>query len=303
MQKINFKYIKYIFLIFLFTTINVFFSTEIPKYTAKNIDIGIMSNGIEYAVFDKLDENTAKKLNDNILKNYDKNNNIYSLKNNIDKKELEKETIAQLNANRVEVLKTISLENEKFGINKANSFILKNSSYMLLFAILSAIFIFLSNLTISYTVSILSKDLRRKVFNKIEKFTEYNISKFGISSLITRTTNDISNIQDSLNMILKMSLLALIMLIFASYQAYMLAPSLMEVLYIFGFLVIILITLALYLIIPRIKKLQKITDNINNITKEILTGKRVIRSFKKEKTENEKFFNINTNYKKVNTFL
>lgn len=304
MKKYNIKkYIKYFLLFTILLMAQQYLNTLIPMYTARNVDIGIVNRGVEFAVFDNITYETSKKLNANILSNYTIENNIYTLKKQVNKSLLEKETISQLKADKKEIIKMVQRENEKLGINNSSKFIINNSLKMLAIATISAIFVVSSNFSISYTCARISKDLREKIFKHISTLTDKDITDFGVSSLITRSTNDITVIQTSLNIIFKMCMLAGLMFFFSSYQAYKIEPRLMPVLIAFSILVIIVIVIALILILPRLKKRQKIMDRLNTIVREILTGKRVIRAFEKTDFESAKFDNINKEHYKLNKAL
>ena len=174
--------------------------------------------------------------------------------------------------------------------------------YMLICAfgsLLSAVFVgYLSSL-ISATFS---KNVRKKLFEKIQSFSMEEIKLFSTSSLITRTTNDITNIQMFISMGLQMMIKAPITAIWAimkilnkSWQWSVVTAS--------AVLILILMVIFLMLtVLPKFKIVQKLIDNINNLTRENLTGIRVIRAFNGEKYQEEKFEKGNENLTKTQLF-
>ena len=180
--------------------------------------------------------------------------------------------------------------------------VLLQGVYMLICAfgsLLSAVFVgYLSSL-ISATFS---KNVRKKVFEKIQSFSMEEIKLFSTSSLITRTTNDITNIQMFISMGLQMMIKAPITAIWAimkilnkSWQWSVVTAS--------AVLTLILMVIFLMLtVLPKFKIVQKLIDNINNLTRENLTGIRVIRAFNGEKYQEEKFDKGNENLTKTQFF-
>ena len=180
--------------------------------------------------------------------------------------------------------------------------VLLQGVYMLICAfgsLLSAVFVgYLSSL-ISATFS---KNVRKKVFEKIQSFSMEEIKLFSTSSLITRTTNDITNIQMFISMGLQMMIKAPITAIWAimkilnkSWQWSVVTAS--------AVLTLILMVIFLMLtVLPKFKIVQKLIDNINNLTRENLTGIRVIRAFNGEKYQEEKFEKGNENLTKTQLF-
>ena len=180
--------------------------------------------------------------------------------------------------------------------------VLLQGVYMLICAfgsLLSAVFVgYLSSL-ISATFS---KNVRKKLFKKIQSFSMEEIKLFSTSSLITRTTNDITNIQMFISMGLQMMIKAPITAIWAimkilnkSWQWSVVTAS--------AVLILILMVIFLMLtVLPKFKIVQKLIDNINNLTRENLTGIRVIRAFNGEKYQEEKFEKGNQNLTKTQLF-
>lgn len=138
--------------------------------------------------------------------------------------------------------------------------------------------------------------LRGKIFKKVLSFGNYEMDKFGSSSLITRTTNDVMQIQNVTIMMLRMMIMAPLMLIGASVMAYFNEKRLTSIFLVSIPILLIAIGCAMYFAAPLFQKLQKQIDRINLIFREGLTGVRVIRAFRQDKFEQERFDRANKDY-------
>ena len=138
-----------------------------------------------------------------------------------------------------------------------------------------------------------ANDLRKDLFNQIQKFSFKNIDQYSTGSLITRLTNDVTQIQHMIQMMLRMALRAPGMLIGALIMAFALNPKLALVI----LLVIPLLAIVLYFIMkiafPRFKIMQQKLDRLNIVTQENLTNIRVVKSFVREDYEQNKFAKAN----------
>lgn len=138
--------------------------------------------------------------------------------------------------------------------------------------------------------------LREAVFRKVLQFSGREIDQFGTSSLITRTTNDILQIQNVLIMLLRMMLMAPLMLIGASFMAYQSEKRLTGVCLVSIPLLLVAIAVIMYFAVPLFKGLQKKIDRINLTFREGLTGVRVIRAFRRDDFEQKRFADANKDY-------
>lgn len=156
----------------------------------------------------------------------------------------------------------------------------------------------LSAVCVGYLASLLSasfsKLLRKKIFNKVEDFGTEEIKKFSTSSLITRTTNDVTQIEMLISMGLQMLIKAPIMAVWAISK--ILNKSVEWSALTGAGVVILLLTIGILMIIvlPRFEKVQKLIDKVNGVTRENLTGIRVIRAFNAEKYQEKRFENVNS---------
>ena len=148
-----------------------------------------------------------------------------------------------------------------------------------------------------------ARDIRRKVFEKVESFSIAEFNSLSTASLITRSTNDIQQIQMVTLMILRMVLMAPFMAIGALQNAIQNAPELIWIIAMAVGALFVIIVVLFTTALPKFKILQKMVDTLNLVTRENLTGLRVIRAFNKEKTEEKKFDEANADLMKLNLFV
>ena len=148
-----------------------------------------------------------------------------------------------------------------------------------------------------------ARDLRNMVFAKIENFSLVEFNKFSTASLITRSTNDIQQIQQVTIMLCRIALLAPLMGILSTFKAYRLAPSMSWIMAVAVGALIAIVLALFYLVIPQFTKLQKLVDKLNSVTREILTGLRVIRAFGKEEYEAQKFNKVNQDLTRIHLLV
>ena len=148
-----------------------------------------------------------------------------------------------------------------------------------------------------------ARDIRRKVFEKVESFSIAEFNSLSTASLITRSTNDIQQIQMVTLMILRMVLMAPFMAIGALQNAIQNAPELSWIIAMAVGALFVIIVVLFTTALPKFKILQKMVDTLNLVTRENLTGLRVIRAFNKEKTEEKKFDEANADLMKLNLFV
>ena len=173
------------------------------------------------------------------------------------------------------------------------SYMLQLGSWMLAVAAFGTLCAILSSYYSARVAAGFGRDIRKKVFQKVESFALEEVNSFGTSSLINRTTNDITQVQQVTIMILRMVAFAPMMCIGGIIMAVSKNAKLSLV-----FLVAIpVLALVIFSImkkgIPLFKSLQKKLDQLNGVLRENLTGLRVIRSFNKEKYEQKRFLQAN----------
>jgi ATP-binding cassette subfamily B multidrug efflux pump len=188
-------------------------------------------------------------------------------------------------------------------VNKDTSVILYNGILMLLVTLGGAACAVAAGFLSSRTAAAFSRDLRERVFTTVQNFSLAEFSRFSTASLITRSTNDIQQIQIALVMIFRMVIAAPIMALGAVIKAYDMAPSMtwligLAVTVLFGMMLLVF-TIAM----PRFRLLQQLVDRINLVAREILTGVRVIRAFNAEAHEEEKFDRANLDLTRTSLFV
>ncbi len=180
--------------------------------------------------------------------------------------------------------------------------ILKEGGYMMLCAFGSLIASFVVGYYAAQVAAYFGKIMRKSIFEKVGKFGTEEIKEFSTSSLITRTTNDVTQVQMLIGMGLQAMIKAPIM---ASWAIFKIAGKNFSWTMATGIgVVILLITIAILmsLVFPKFKIVQKLTDNLNRITRENLTGIRVIRAFNAEDYQQKKFEEANEELKNVQLF-
>ena len=140
-------------------------------------------------------------------------------------------------------------------------------------------------------------DLRRDLYAKVQQYSFANIDKFSASSLVTRMTNDVTQIQNFVNMLLRMALRSPGMLIGGIIMAISLKPSLSVILAITMPIMLIVLFMLIRMGFPRFEKLQKKVDKLNSTVRENVTNVRVVKSFVREDYEIDKFSQDNADLK------
>lgn len=141
--------------------------------------------------------------------------------------------------------------------------------------------------------------LREKLFNKIMFFSNQEIDRYGTSTLMTRTTSDVLQIQQFMMFVLRLAIIDPLRIIFAAVLAYLREPQLTFIFIIIVPILVILIRFILKKVSPLFRSLQVKTDRINRVFREGLTGIRVIRAFRKEEYEENRFNEANEDYKET----
>lgn len=181
--------------------------------------------------------------------------------------------------------------------------ILKNGGIMLL-TIVGA---FVTTLGVSYLSALIITSVmakaRHQVFEKVNNFSMTEINNFSIASLITRSTNDITQLQNVLIMTINMGLTAPITAIVAIIKIINLSKGLSVVTAISVVALLMLVSLIFIFVVPKFKKVQSLTDNVNLVTRENLTGIKVVRANGAEKAQEEKFNKVNVKLTNTNIFI
>lgn len=148
-----------------------------------------------------------------------------------------------------------------------------------------------------------AKNLRKDVFEKVESFSDEEFSKFSTASLITRTTNDITQVQMVSMMMLRIIAFAPIMGIGALVKAIHNSPSMTWIVVVILIVIFGVIMVAFVIVLPKFKIIQKLVDKLNLTMRENLTGMLVIRAFGNEKHSEDRFDKANQDLRDVNLFV
>ncbi|MBQ7136404.1 MAG: ABC transporter ATP-binding protein [Bacilli bacterium] len=149
----------------------------------------------------------------------------------------------------------------------------------------------------------LARTLRSKVFEKVVKFSKNEMKKFGTSSLITRTTNDIQQIQQVVVMLMRVVFYAPIIAIGGIIKTTRADNSMLWIIVIAVAALFIIVGTLFITVMPKFKIFQSLIDKLNLVSREILTGIPVIRAFSNERHEEKRFDEANTRLTKVNLFV
>ena len=175
--------------------------------------------------------------------------------------------------------------------------------WMLMFAAISAATSFVSSYFAAKIGAYFSRDLRAAVFAKILNYNMEDLKAFSTASLITRTTNDVSQIQMVITMILSMLVRAPLFSIFGLIMAIQTAPEMSWIIVVGITAVVISVTAIMLAVGPKFKVFQKLVDRVTLITRENLTGLKVVRAFNNEKVEKRKFIETNDDLTRLMIFI
>ena len=199
-----------------------------------------------------------------------------------------------------QIYKNIEIDTDKI----QNNYILLSGMQMLGVALISMISAVLIMLLSSRVAAKLGKTLRDKVFKKVINFSNAEFVQFSTASLITRSTNDIQQIQQLITILFRVVVYAPIIGIGGFIKVLTTSNNKMSWVIGVAILAIFFIVAVLFAIVmPKFKKLQDLVDKLNQVSREILTGLPVIRAFNKEKNEEHRFDLANMDLTKTNIFV
>ena len=148
-----------------------------------------------------------------------------------------------------------------------------------------------------------SRNLRKAVFSKVQSFSMEEINRFSTASLITRSTNDIQQIQNTVIMTLRMAVTAPIMAVKAVLKIVDRSSQLSWITALAMLLLLAIVLIMFFLVVPRFTKIQSLTDKLNNVTRENLTGLRVVRAYNAEEYQQDKSEQANNNLTGTHLFV
>lgn len=265
---------------------------SIDKASKKKLNITIEE--VAYTIYTLM---SSKQLESSILNNVRNKDYLYNYR---------KEAINKIKDNKELFLSKVAVrfveeEYKNVGIdtNKISNEYLKNTAINMM--LITFVILFIS-VTVGFIASrvaaSIGKNLRKQIYEKVMNFSTLDIEKFSISSLITRTTNDITQVQNSLSMILVIVLYAPLMAIAGSIKVLKTNVNMSYMIALGISLIIVLIVISFIYAMPKFKAMQTLLDRINLVSREILTGIQVIRVFGREKYEEQRFDKENQNHMK-----
>ena len=183
-------------------------------------------------------------------------------------------------------------EYKQLGINtnEIRTNYLKEVGFMMIIVtLISGIASVISNFIASRVSAKVAYNLREKLYNKVLSFSKQDIDKFSTASLITRSTNDIQQIQNALNMFLFIAFFAPMMAMWGIYKVTQTDTGMTWIIALGVGILALVLGVITFLVMPKFKIMQKLIDKVNLVTRELLTGISVIRVFGREKHEEKRF--------------
>lgn len=199
-----------------------------------------------------------------------------------------------------QIYKNVNVDTDRL----QNNYILMSGFQMLGVALISMVSAIIVMLLSNRVAAQLARTVREKVFEKVLSFSNGELINFSTSSLITRTTNDIQQIQQLMTMLFRVVVYAPVIGVGGLIKVFTNSDKSMA--WIIGvaiFAILIIVGTLFIIVMPKFKKLQELTDKLNLVAREILSGLPVIRAFNTEKKEEKRFDVANVNLMNVNIFV
>ena len=286
----------------------ILYGLESDDESSKMIQEQMMKNMTSNMSSQNINQNTAT--NNFNLDNID----IFTILESMSKdqkadmiKEMDKQLVdlpeAMISQGAVSFVKS---EYKEIGIDTGNlqtKYILTTGAKMIGITVLSM----MASITVGFLASrvgaSLGRTLRSKTFEKVMRFSSKEMTEFSTASLITRSTNDIQQIQQMTVMMLRMVFFAPFMALGGIYKVLNTNTSMTWIIGVAVLGVVLIVAILFTTVMPRFKKIQKLVDKLNLVTREILTGLPVIRAFSTNKFEENRFDGVNKDLTKANMFV
>ena len=200
----------------------------------------------------------------------------------------------------------VNNEYKSIGIDMDNlqsKYILKSGGQMLGIAILSMFVTIIVTFLAAKVAATLGKTLRNNVYEKVMSFSNEEMKKFSTASLITRSTNDIQQIQMMMVMILRFIFYAPMMAMMGIFKVINTNVSMSWIIAVAVICIVFLLGIIFTFVMPKFKLVQKLVDKLNLVSREIITGIMPIRAFSNQKHEEERFEKANGDLTRVNIFV
>lgn len=239
---------------------------------------------------------------------------VFTLLENMPKEQLNKVTeeidkqIDKIDENMLNQSSIYAVKNEYEAIgidigNLQNNYIFKSGAIMLGIALISLVATIAVGFIGSRVAAGVGTNLRKDVFRKVVSFSNVEFDKFSTASLITRSTNDIQQIQNLTVMLVRMVFYAPILGLGGVLKVLNTDTSMAWIIGVAVVAILLVVIILFSLAIPRFKKVQKLVDKLNLVTRESLVGMLVIRAFSNQRLEEKRFDETNKELRKTNTFV
>ncbi|MDK2951645.1 MAG: ATP-binding cassette, subfamily multidrug efflux pump [Kosmotogales bacterium] len=218
------------------------------------------------------------------------------------------DTIAVLGESMVNQSAVVAVKDEleAIGIDTAKietDYIIKTGLLMILITLLSAASTIMVGFLAAKVAAGSARDIRRDIFSKVENFSNSEFAEFSTASLITRTTNDVTQIMLVIVMIIRMVFYAPILGVGGVLRALEKSASMSWIIALAVIILLGLVAVVFAIALPKFKKIQKLIDRLNLVTRENLSGLMVVRAFNTQKFEEERFDEANRDVTKTNLFI
>lgn len=184
-----------------------------------------------------------------------------------------------------------------------SSYIWKIGRQMILVALVAVFCSISVSLIAARTSASIASDLRHAIFSKVQGFSSAEYNNFSTASLITRSTNDVAQVQMLIFMVVRMGFMAPIIGIMGVIRAVGKSPNMWWLIALAALILTLVIITAFALATPKFKLVQKLVDRINLVTRENLSGMMVVRAFNKQSTEEKRFDDVNQELTKTGLFI
>lgn len=198
-----------------------------------------------------------------------------------------------------EIYEELGVDTEKL----QSGYVLRTGLVMVLVTLLSALSTIMVAFIASKIAAASARSMRRDVFEKVENFSNSEFARFSTASLITRTTNDITQIQLVIVLIIRMAFYAPIIGVGGVMRALEKSTSMSWIIALAVIIMLGLVGIVFVIALPKFKKMQKLIDRLNLVTREHLSGLMVVRAFNTQKFEEERFDSANKDFTRTNLFV
>jgi ATP-binding cassette subfamily B protein len=200
----------------------------------------------------------------------------------------------------------IEREYEQLGVNLGRiqtNYILRTGGMMILVSLIAGVTSVSVSFLAARTSAGVARDIRKDVFTRVESFSSEEFNNFSTASLITRATNDVTQIQQVTFMIIRMAFFAPILGIGGVVRAVNKSPNMWWIIALAVALLILVVNIIFFIATPKFKIIQQLIDRLNLVTRENLTGMMVIRAFNKQSFEEKRFDRANRELANVSLFI